>query len=52
MNFEVLLSEMLKGSVTTLQIFFLTLLFSLPLGLIVYLGRMSKHKWINIPVKI
>ena len=52
MNFEVLLSEMLKGSVTTLQIFFLTLLFSLPLGLIVSLGRMSKHKWINIPVKI
>lgn len=52
MNFQVLLPEMLKASVTTLQIFFLTLLFSLPLGLLICFGRMSKHKWINLPAKL
>lgn len=33
---------LLKGLVTTTQIFFLTLLFSLPLGLIIAFGSMSK----------
>lgn len=33
---------MLEGTVTSLQIFFLTLLFSLPLGFVVARGRMSK----------
>lgn len=37
-----LLVQMLEGTVTSLQIFFLTLLFSLPLGFAVARGRMSK----------
>ena len=35
--------QLAGGMGTTLQIFFLTLIFSLPLGLIVAFGRMSKH---------
>ena len=31
------------GMVVTLEIFFLTLLFSLPLGLVIAFGRMSKN---------
>lgn len=37
------LKQLGAGMLTTLQIFFLTLLFSLPLGLLIALGRMSKH---------
>lgn len=36
-----LLVQMLEGTVTSLQIFFLTLLFSLPLGFVVAKGKMS-----------
>ncbi len=51
-QFTNMLSHMLEASVTTLEVFFLTLLFSLPLGLIVSLGRMSKFKVISVPVRI
>ncbi len=47
-----LLRYLAEGSVTTLKVFFLTLLFSLPLGLIVALGRMSKHWWLREPIKL
>jgi len=47
-----LLSELGKGSLTTLSIFALTLLFSLPLGLLVSLGRMSRFKIISAIVKL
>ncbi len=36
-----LLMQMLEGTVTSLQIFFLTLIFSLPLGFVVAKGRMT-----------
>ena len=36
--------ELLRGMGTMLQIFLLTLVFSLPLGLILALGTMSKFK--------
>lgn len=52
MNFQVLLTEMLNASVTTITIFFLTLLFSLPLGLLVALGRMSRFKIISYPIRL
>ena len=39
-----MLYAMLTGSITTLSIFFLTLIFSIPLALIVAFGRMSKAK--------
>lgn len=42
---------MCSSSITTLKIFFLTLLFGLPLGLIVSFGRMSKYKVIQWPVR-
>lgn len=38
---------MLQGSVVSLEVFFLTLLFSLPLGLPVAAGRMSKNIFVS-----
>lgn len=52
MNYQVLLAEMLQGTLMTLRIFFSTLVFALPLGLLVSLGRMSKLKIINWPVRL
>ncbi len=46
-----LLKEMGEASLSTLLIFFLTLLFSLPLGLLVSFGRRNRHKIISIPVR-
>ena len=37
-----LIMQMLEGTVTSLQIFFLTLIFSLPLGFVVAKGRMTR----------
>jgi len=42
-----LLLLMLEGTYTSLKIFFLTLLFSLPLGLLVARGRMSKYRVVS-----
>jgi len=50
-NYQVLLSQMLEGTLMSLRIFFSTLLFSLPLGLLVAVGRMSKNPIINLPVR-
>lgn len=52
MNYQVLLTDMLSATLMSLRIFFCTLLFALPLGMLVALGRMSKSKLIQIPVKI
>ena len=51
MNYQVLLSQMLEVTLMSLRIFFSTLLFSLPLGLLVAVGRMSKNPIINLPVR-
>ena len=40
------------GFIISVKVFVLTILFSLPLGLITALGRMSKSKLINGPVKL
>ena len=45
-----LLSQLSTGMLTSLNIFFYTLLFSLPLGLVVALGRMSKRRWVSMAV--
>ena len=37
-----LISQMLEGTITSLEIFFLTLIFSLPLGFVVAKGRMTR----------
>lgn len=47
MSFSTMLSQMSEGMLSTLGIFALTLLFSLPLGFVVAFGRMSKIKWIS-----
>ncbi|MFI3128971.1 MAG: ABC transporter permease subunit, partial [Bacillota bacterium] len=43
---------MLSVTGTTLKIFALTAVFAVPLGVLVALGRMSKHKFISVPVRI
>jgi polar amino acid transport system permease protein len=43
MSIKVMLVQLGQGMITSCEIFFLTLLFSLPLGLLVCFGRMSKN---------
>jgi polar amino acid transport system permease protein len=43
MSLQVMLGQLSAGMVTTVLLFVMTLLFSLPLGLIISFGRMSKH---------
>ena len=50
-EFSGVIKQLAEGYVDALTIFFLTLLISLPLGLIVAFGRMSKYKIISLPVK-
>ena len=45
-----LVGLMLEGAGTTLSIFFLTLLFSVPLGMLVAMGRMSKRRIVRGPI--
>lgn len=47
-----MLLTMLDGTFVSIKVFFLTLLFSLPLGLIISLGRMSKLAVIYWPVRV
>ncbi len=52
MSFNVMLQELTKGFGQTCLIFVLTLIFSLPLGMIVYFGRNCKLKPVSWLVKI
>ena len=45
-----LIGQLLSGSVISLEVFFLTLIMSLPLGFLVSLGRMSKVKGVRVLV--
>ncbi len=47
-----LVRMMLEGAGTTLSIFFLTLLFSVPLGMLVAQGRMSRRSLVRGPVSV
>lgn len=47
MTFSMILSQMSEGMLSTLGIFALTLLFSLPLGFLIAFGRMSKLKAVS-----
>lgn len=51
-NFASLIPAMMDGMLTSLAIFFLTLLIALPLGLIVSAGRMTKYRIIRWPVQL
>ena len=52
MELTVMLKQLSEGMVVSVEIFLLTLLFSLPLGLIISFGRMSKNLVISFLVKI
>ena len=47
-----LISSMQDGFVNTLTIFFLTLIFSIPLGMVLALLRMNKRRVISMPVAL
>ena len=52
MNFGTLLMQLNSGLAVSVEIFFLTLLFSLPLGLLVAFGRMSKNGVLRTVTKV
>lgn len=52
MSFEIMLLQLTKGFGQTCLIFFLTLVFSLPLGMVVYFGRVCRLKPVSWLVKI
>ena len=52
MTLSIILLQLMKGMGVTAEIFFLTLLFSLPLGLLVAFGRMSKNGILRMISKI
>ena len=52
MNVQAMLLDLSSGMIVSLKIFCLTLLFSLPLGLIVAFGRMSKNVILRSIIKV
>ena len=52
MNFAIITQQLVSGMGSSLMIFVLTLLFSMPLGLLVAFGRMSKIKPLQAVIKV
>ena len=52
MEWPVLMTRLGEGMLVSVEIFFLTLLFSLPLGLLVAFGRMSKNLLLRNIIKL
>lgn len=52
MSFQMMLLQLGKGMIVSVEIFILTLLFSLPLGLVIAFGRMSKNFIIRTITKV
>lgn len=52
MNIQVMLLQLGEGMVVSVEIFLLTLLFSLPLGLLIAFGRMSKNILVRTITKV
>ena len=52
MDMMMLLTQLGEGMIVTVEIFFLTLLFSLPLGLLIAFGRMSKQFVVRTATKV
>ncbi|MDR2883568.1 MAG: amino acid ABC transporter permease [Deferribacteraceae bacterium] len=50
MDVVALAIEFWGGTVTALEVFFLTLFFALPLGLVIAMGRMSHNPLIRVPI--
>lgn len=51
MDFSTMILQLCKGMAVSAEIFFLTLLFSLPLGLLLAFGRMSKIRVVSLLTK-
>lgn len=51
MSMNMIISQLAGGMIVSIQIFLVTLVFSLPLGLVVAFGRMSKNPLIRTLVK-
>jgi polar amino acid transport system permease protein len=51
MDFKVIIPYLLEGTVTAIQLFGLTLLLSVPLGLLVAKLRGSKQVWLTLPLR-
>lgn len=52
MDIQVILLQLGEGMIVSVEIFLLTLLFSLPLGLVVAFGRMSKNFLVRTVTKV
>lgn len=52
MSFQMMLLQLGEGMIVSVEIFILTLLFSLPLGLVISFGRMSKNVVIRSVTKL
>ena len=52
MDIMALVSQLAGGMLVSVEIFFCTLLFSLPLGLLIAFGRMSKFKPLSLLTKV
>lgn len=52
MSFSVMLNQLTGGMLKSVGIFILTIVFSLPLGLLISFGRMSKNKAVSTIVKV
>lgn len=52
MTIQQMIIQLAGGMGTSIQIFMVTLVFSLPLGLVVAFGRMSKNKYLQAIVKV
>ena len=52
MSIQMMLLQLGKGMIVSVEIFMLTLLFSLPLGLLIAFGRMSKNWFIRTISKV
>ena len=52
MELSVIIAKLAEGMFVSIQIFIMTLVFSLPLGLVVAFGRMSKNAILRNAVKV
>ena len=52
MSISNVISQLSSGMLATCKVFVLTLVFSLPLGLLIALGRMSKYRLLRTITKI
>lgn len=52
MNIGSIMAQLAEGFLTTVELFFMTLLFAMPLGMIVCFGRMAKNSFVRTISKV